>query len=162
MHLLSFMPLVLAQSLDYTGPCLLNGIFMDSGSNRAGYNLTTSATAPDVTHVIDLLGAGWDKATCQRGPGMAIACTFYVKGKVNSRVNGTVKSDCSAIEGWTNHAGAWVRYVPPPPQPEIKRIHVVYMTHLDLGFTGRSPMLILAHACIQTNNFARRHDQECH
>ena len=133
LYFLSLMPLTLAKP----SPCLLNGLFMDSGTHRAHYNLTTQATTPGVTHVIPLIGAGWDTATCQRD-GMEIACKFYTKDKVTSAVNGTVKSDCSAIEGWTNGAPAWARYVPPPPEPEVKRIHVVYMTHLDLGFTGSS------------------------
>ena len=114
---------------------------MDSGTNRADYNLTTQAATPDVTHVVDLVGYGWDAATCQRD-GMKIVCNFYSKGKVTDLVNGTVRPDCSAIEGWTNGAHAWAQYVPPPPEPEIKRIHVVYMTHLDLGFTGMSEFLL--------------------
>jgi hypothetical protein len=47
-------------------------------------------------------------------------------------IRGTVSADCSAIN-WDNGA---VWDVGAPPQPiAITSIHVVTMTHLDLGFT---------------------------
>jgi hypothetical protein len=110
--------------------CSLTGLFHQDNDIFSGlYNLTQLSA-----HTVHLAEPYHDWQTDLEAPwkpvdGMLLDDLLTVNfSNTNRLTEGTVASDCSSIT-WGNGA-TWTR----DPQ-NITRIHLIFMTHLDLGFT---------------------------
>jgi hypothetical protein len=110
-----------------TGACSLDGLYHDA---TGLYNLTESGTN---VHIVALKGGGWPPTdgVLHRGESWQ-RLTIEVSFNKGADLTGEVADGCGQI-AWSNDA-LWLAGAPPAP-PSIRSIHLVYMTHLDLGFT---------------------------
>eukprot|EP00039_Didymoeca_costata_P013657 m.211396 g.211396 ORF g.211396 m.211396 type:complete len:926 (+) comp15837_c0_seq6:99-2876(+) len=124
--------------------CTLNGNFTQDNPRLSGeYGITQLAPELQI-NIVCLDGnsnspclSNWKTAVCivTNASTGEIACQFHdMRGPVpTTTVTATVTEDCGAIQQWSNGAPNWEKNLDPV---NFSKIHVVYMTHLDLGFTG--------------------------
>lgn len=112
-------------------PCNATGFYSDAADGQPVYRVSEGGQGVLYLETLGP-GEGWNNATCSLGKeeaaGTPIACRF----SGGSAANGTLARDCANISGWSNGAAAWIRVAPPTA---LSKIHLVFMTHLDLGFT---------------------------
>jgi hypothetical protein len=112
-----------------TLPCSLTGSWFDV---TADGNNHLNETADNCSVAISSAAGTW-APTVGNLSGTALSVRFSNSGPL---ITGEVEVDCATI-AWSNGA-TWVAGTAPPPPPppaDISSIHLVYMTHLDLGFT---------------------------
>ena len=75
-------------------------------------------------------GAG---GSCQSSRGLcrALEMRFFLGGAVVRTATATVENDCSGVASWSDGGSAWWK-----PDLGISSVHIVTMTHLDVGFTN--------------------------
>eukprot|EP00802_Teleaulax_amphioxeia_P002335 Tamp_02337.p1 GENE.Tamp_02337~~Tamp_02337.p1 ORF type:complete len:933 (-),score=169.09 Tamp_02337:1642-4440(-) len=56
---------------------------------------------------------------------------FFLGGAVVRTATATVENDCSGVASWSDGGSAWWK-----PDLGISSVHIVTMTHLDVGFTN--------------------------
>lgn len=106
-------------------PCDLTGVWRDDTGNWIA--LAQSAQSAVVATSRNATATGWATAAGSlSADGRTLSLSFG--GKL---LTARVDAWCSA--GWWSNNAAWRRSADPLT---IERVHVVFMTHLDVGFTG--------------------------
>lgn len=103
------------------GGCNLTGSWLDSSG---GYSITQTG-GDAVTALSNSPSVGWSKAS-----GYLSGSSLSLHFDNGADLNATVVAACSQIQ-WANSA-RWIRS---QPIENITRVHIVFMTHLDIGFT---------------------------
>lgn len=102
-----------------SGDCILTGSWQD---NSGEYKVSQSGDAVAATPVGD---PGWHNAS-----GTLTGSNLTMTFSSGNTLWGLVVAGCSTIN-WSNNA-KWART---QPSENITTVHVVFMTHLDIGFT---------------------------
>ena len=108
-----------ARWLTNSGGCDLTGTWADDAGEYSVSQKGTNVTALAVG------SPGWSKAS-----GTLLNSTLSMHFDNGADLTAAVKTACSTLT-WSNGA-TWMRS---QPVSNITRVHVVFMTHLDIGFT---------------------------
>ena len=109
--------------------CGLSGVWYDKYGK---YNVTQSSASE--VQIVDAVYSGKPWPVQHASVDGSVITGFL-------GLTGHVSDNCTQI-AWSNRDTWWLTGFgpapppPPPQQPNITKVHLVYMTHLDLGFTG--------------------------
>ena len=104
--------------------------FLNDAQDKEGWVVATGTLSKNGSRWCTC-GAG-GSCTSSEGLCRELTVTFIRANKSVAMVlNGTVELDCQGVTSWSNGYGDWWK-----PDPSIKELHIVSMTHLDVGFTN--------------------------
>lgn len=118
--------------------CIFDGYFTDDTTAPLPRFIISalSSTSVNMSCIDVQWGCPWSIAQCALDfPSLYCDFDLYdenVSTSERTSVNGTISLDCKRITDWSNDFKDWVKTTQPPP---LEKIHIVYMTHLDLGYT---------------------------
>jgi hypothetical protein len=130
------------------GGCVPRGVFTDRTGLRvtlepaahAGGLIATAGPGGDFVWANGTLaaqGSRWCSCgaggSCQSSRGLCreLEMTFFLGGATVRTATAAVENDCSGIASWSDGGSAWWK-----PDFGVSAVHVVTMTHLDVGFTN--------------------------
>lgn len=79
----------------------------------------------------------WDSGAGS-GPGTGVSCGGALDMQLQpsgTKLSGSIASNCSLID-WSSSGSLWGRLQPQQLPKTVRKVHVVFMNHLDVGYDG--------------------------
>lgn len=109
-------------------PCAVQGTWVDRVGNVAALEVAPDGTTIAATSVYG--GTRWRTASGAVQPDGSVRLTF----EAGNTQTGAFSTNCSTLR-WDGSTSSVWSYAGPATRPAVSQVHLVFMAHLDLGYT---------------------------